>query len=127
MDKIRQYYYLAAAAIAGLIPILNILHVLSDDQILSVNQIIASIGSLIGAAGVGTAGVILGKQRKEGVLEKLDPADKVVTGIQEAVTAAAHANDQLDRVKEVVNTLNPGTVIGNLVEQAIAAAARPRV
>lgn len=98
MTKIRQYFYLAAGAIAGIIPILVALGGLSSDQATSLQELLTQIGSLLGGGAAVTAGVVLHNQRKTGVVD-VNPVDIVIENIPTVVKRAKDAAADLDRIR----------------------------
>ncbi|SKW05591.1 phage holin family protein [Mycobacteroides abscessus] len=120
-DKIRQYYYLFSGLVGAVVPILIALGVLSTDQGGQWNNLVVTLGTLIGAVGSGTAGVILGKQLKKGIHDPAaSPVDQVLNGIPVLIDTAAQAQADLDRVKKVASDAFgsvPG--VGPLAKQAL--------
>ncbi|AER48723.1 holin [Mycobacterium phage Alma] len=101
MTKIRQYYYLASGAIAGILPLLVGLGVIDASKSESLTQVVLALGSLLGA-GVGvTAGSVLAKQRKDGTVGSApaEPVDVVVQAIPQVIEKAAKAQADLERLK----------------------------
>lgn len=108
MTKVRQYFYLVSGAIAGIIPILVALGGLSSDKAQSITELITMIGSLLGGGAAATAGVILSKQRKGGVLDS-SPVDLVIDNIPVVVKKASDAAADLDRLRSAT-----ADALGNL-------------
>lgn len=100
MSKLRQYFYLFAGAVAGFIPLLVAFGGLGADSASNVTEILTQIGSLIGAGAAGTAGVVLSKQRKGGVLDA-SAVDLVIDNIPLVVKKASEAAADLDRLRSV--------------------------
>lgn len=111
MTKIRQYFYLFSGALAGILPILTFFKVIGSDQALNLTEAVTSIGGLIGAGGALTAGVIVGRQRREGTLDAapVNPVDQVIANIPVVVQRANDAVADLDRLRAGV-----GDALGNL-------------
>ncbi|QFG12510.1 holin [Mycobacterium phage Toaka] len=104
MTKIRQYFYLASGAIAGILPVLTFFKLVSSEQALNLSALVDNFGSLIGAAAAGTAGVILAKQRKEGTLEpapEVSAVDKAIEAIPVVVAQANEAKANLEKLRQV--------------------------
>ncbi|QGH78013.1 holin [Mycobacterium phage LoneWolf] len=101
MTKIRQYFYLASGAIAGILPVLTFFKLISSEQAVNLSSLVDNFGSLIGAAAAGTAGVILAKQRKTGEVgaAPAEPVDVVVQAIPQVIEKAAKAQADLERLK----------------------------
>ena len=128
MTKIRQYFYLVAGAIAGILPILTFFKVLSSEQAVSLASLVDNFGSLIGAAAAGTAGVILAKQRKDPSNSiGSSPADVVennigivVQTVNDTATAAEKALQDLERVKKVASeAIGDVPVFGQAAQAAL--------
>ena len=103
MDKIRQWWYLVAGAIAALIPILVQLNVLSGRSAESGGLLLESLSSLIGGGAAITAGAVLSKQRKQGLPElvKQAPIDLVVNNIPVVYQQMAQAEANVQKMKDV--------------------------
>ncbi|QGJ90160.1 holin [Mycobacterium phage SheaKeira] len=101
MTKIRQYFYLASGAIAGILPVLTFFKLVSTEQALNLSALVDNFGSLIGAAAAGTAGVILAKQRKDGTVDApvATPVEVAIQAIPQVVESAAKAQADLERLK----------------------------
>jgi hypothetical protein len=122
MTKIRQNYYLISGAIAGLLPVLAFLKVLSSEQAVNLASLVDNFGSLIGAGAAVTAGAILNKQRKDGVVgaPEVSPVDQVINNIPKVVEAAAQAQADLDRLKgAAVDAIGATPIVGPLAKEAI--------
>lgn len=118
MTKIRQYFYLASGAIAGILPILLFAKLISADQAASITDMIGSLGSLLGAGGALTAGVVLGKQRKDGTLDTAAPADAAIAAIQQTAAAVTTATSELGRVKQAAADVLGGLpIVGPLTQE----------
>ncbi|QLF84574.1 holin [Mycobacterium phage Gail] len=102
MSKIRQYFYLGSAAVAGILPLLVALGAVGTDQASALNEILANVGALIGAGAAGTAGVILAKQRKDGTVDAapVSPVEQAIQAIPVVVKQAADAQADLDRLRQ---------------------------
>lgn len=119
MTKLRQYFYLGSGAIAGILPLLLFFKLIDAGQAASITDLVGSIGSLLGAGGAITAGVILGKQRKDGTLdpvEEMSAADKVINGWQELNASVEAAKAELTKAQE---TIGAAPILGPLANQAL--------
>lgn len=128
-DQIRKWYYLIGALVTALVPILVTSGVVSDTQGNAWINAVVAIGGVLGAAGLGTAGVVLGKQIKGG------PADKAVTSLQDIQaqlnSTAQAAQDQLAAATQVAvdsitkiqatvgNVVGPQVSLGPLAAEVI--------
>ncbi|MBU8815937.1 hypothetical protein KL864_08445 [Mycolicibacterium goodii] len=124
MTTIRQWFYLISAAITPLIAILVALNLISEGQGNQLLALLTALGGLIGGGAAGTAGVILGKQRKDDTLVVAAPADAAITAIEQTVQAATAATAEVERVKQAASeTLGAAVgsvpVVGPLAQQAI--------
>ncbi|MDO3068424.1 hypothetical protein P5W11_09395 [Mycobacteroides abscessus subsp. bolletii] len=120
-DKIRQYYYLFSGLVGAVVPILITFGVLSANQGNQWNTLVVTFGTLIGAVGSGTAGVVLGRQLKKGTLDPAaSPVDQVLNGIPVLIDTAAQAQADLDRVKKVAaDAFGSVPGVGPLAKQAL--------
>ncbi|ASR77116.1 holin [Mycobacterium phage MyraDee] len=102
MTKIRQNYYLISGAIAGILPLLAFLKVLSSEQAVNLASLVDNVGSLIGAGAAVTAGAILNRQRKDGTVDapEVSALDQVIANIPVVVQEANDAVARLDRLKQ---------------------------
>lgn len=122
MTKIRQYFYLVSGAIAGLLPLLVALGGVNGSQASSLTEILTNLGSLIGAGGAVTAGVIVAKQRNNGTLDApaVSPLDQVLNNIPVVVQNATNAVAELDRLKQIAgDTLGTIPVFGSEAQELI--------
>lgn len=99
--KIAQTIY----GIGTIIPILISLFLLwggdaSKDKVDGVNNIVAGIVALLGAAAPATATIRVGRQRKDGTF--LAPADQVINGVQAVLEAKNQALAEVERVKVAI-------------------------
>jgi hypothetical protein len=102
MSKVRQYFYLIAGLVAGILPILLNFNTITSDQSASITTLLATVASLIGAGAAGTAGVIVSKQRADGTLGTT-AVDQVLNGIPVVVAAVAQAQSDLDKVRQTAS------------------------
>lgn len=119
-SKIRQYFYLFSGLVAAIIPIATAASLLTQDQAASALQLVTIIGGAIGAAGAGTAGVIVSKQRSDGTLDA-SAVDRAISVIPQVVQAAADASADVDRLRQAANdALGTIPVFGPAAQQIIA-------
>lgn len=124
MDKIRQWYYLVSGLIASVTAILVAAKLISQGQAASVTGLIEVLGTLLGGGAASTAGVILGRQRKDGVLEKLPPGEMIAQGAQEwqelRDNLQAQAETATTAIADVFRTSTESIpVLGPLTQQLI--------
>ncbi|WP_100458501.1 hypothetical protein [Mycobacteroides abscessus] len=131
-DQIRKWYYLIGALVTALVPILVTSGVVSDTQGNAWINAVVAIGGVLGAAGLGTAGVVLGKQIKGAPGAA---ADKAVTSLQDIQaqlnSTAQAAQDQLAAATQVAvdsitkiqatvgNVVGPQVSLGPLAAEVI--------
>lgn len=123
---IRQWIYTAAAVGTAIIPLLVAYHVIDSTAAGAWVNMVGVLGAL-GSGGAATAAVMTARQRKDGTLDFTGSApEQAIAALQATVDQAAHAAENLDRVKEVVNSV-VGTaatatkvVPGSLVDQLIS-------
>ncbi|RIU39974.1 hypothetical protein D2E92_02070 [Mycobacteroides abscessus] len=125
-DQIRKWYYLIGALVTALVPILVTSGVVSDTQGNAWINAVVAIGGVLGAAGLGTAGVVLGKQIKGAPGAA---ADKAVTSLQDIQaqldSTGATARTQLEAgTQAVVDSINKiqqavGGVVGPAVDAKV--------
>lgn len=130
--QIRKWYYLIGALVTALVPILVTSGVVSDTQGNAWINAVVAIGGVLGAAGLGTAGVVLGKQIKGAPGAA---ADKAVTSLQDIQAqlnwTAQAAQDQLAAATQVAvdsiakiqatvgNVVGPQVSLGPLAAEVI--------
>lgn len=130
--QIRKWYYLIGAPVTALVPILVTSGVVSDTQGNAWINAVVAIGGVLGAAGLGTAGVVLGKQIKGAPGAA---ADKAVTSLQDIQaqlnSTAQAAQDQLAAATQVAvdsitkiqatvgNVVGPQVSLGPLAAEVI--------
>lgn len=130
--QIRKWYYLIGALVTALVPILVTSGVVSDTQGNAWINAVVAIGGVLGAAGLGTAGVVLGKQIKGAPGAA---ADKAVTSLQDIQaqlnSTAQSAQDQLAAATQVAvdsitkiqatvgNVVGPQVSLGPLAAEVI--------
>ncbi|AMU20890.1 hypothetical protein [Mycobacteroides abscessus] len=130
--QIRKWYYLIGALVTALVPILVTSGVVSDTQGNAWINAVVAIGGVLGAAGLGTAGVVLGKQIKGAPGAA---ADKAVTSLQDIQaqlnSTAQAAQDQLAAATQVAvdsitkiqatvgNVVGPQVSLGPLAAEVI--------
>ena len=121
--KIRQTIYAIGTIATSLLGLLSLWKVLDPATAGFVNAGLAGLLSLLGAGAAGTAAVITGKQRHDGTFDpvpELDPADKIITGINEVLKQKADADAAIDRVKDiVVSQVRDVPVLGPLASDAL--------
>ena len=123
----RQWIYTASAVLTAIIPLLVGYNVIESNIAGAWINVIGVLGAL-GSGGAATAAVVIARQRKEGTLDFTgSAAEQAIAAIQATVDQAAHAADDLDKVKvavnEVVNQVTQAVSVvpGSLVDQLLDA------
>jgi hypothetical protein len=100
---VRQWIYTAAAIASAIIPLLVAYQIIDSTAAGAWVNVVGVLGAL-GSGGAGIAAVMTSKQRKDGTLDFTgSAADQAVAALQATVDQAAHAAENLDKVKAVVN------------------------
>ena len=118
--RVRQILYSLGVLAFAVLTLLSALRVIDEHTAASIS---AAVTALLGLFGVTVSGVAYGavtKQQKSGAFEHHSPADQVVTGLNAVIEQAAHAQSEVERVKEAVSTaVKDVPVLGPLAQQAI--------
>lgn len=120
--KIRQTIYQLGAIIPALLGLALIWGGIDQGAADSMSQIITGLVALLGAGAPAVAASTVAKQRQDGTLDVLSPADQVVNGVQAVLQAQTAATAELDKIKQAVTSavgVIPG--IGPLAQQIINA------
>jgi hypothetical protein len=124
---VRQWIYTVAAIGTAVIPLLVAYHVIDSTSAGAWVNVVGVLGA-VGSGGLGLAGVMTNKLRRDGTLDFTGTAaEQAVAALQATVDQAAHAAENLDKVKAVVTSVvgsgSPAIKVipGSLVEQLINA------
>ena len=97
----RQWFYILSGLLATILPTLSATGVLPPE---------ASLGGIAGGVGALTAGAVVGKQRKDGLHDEVDPIDQVIAATQQILEEQQTANANADKLRQVMS--------GNFVTQS---------
>ena len=118
--KIRQSLYYLGAMVPSVLGFLLIWGGIDQGAADNLGQIVAGIINMVGAAAPATAAVKVGQQRKDGTFDTPSAADRVISGVQEALAQQQAAQDELDRVKDAVaGAIGAIPVLGPLASQVL--------
>lgn len=99
--KFREVLYLVGAIVPSLLGLIVMFTGIEQGAADHIAQIFAGLVTLLGAAAPATAAVVVRKQTKDGTLTSA-PIDKVITGVTEVVKAQQKADQEVERVKELL-------------------------
>ena len=118
MAVVRKWFYLLSGLIAAVVPILLTFGVLTPERGDTFMTALAAIGSLIGAGGAVTAGVIVNKQQKDHVIG--DPAEVIRHNIPLVVEQYEKAQRDIELVRQTgMGAVQHIPVLGPLAEQVL--------
>jgi hypothetical protein len=90
----RQWFYVISGLLATVLPTLSATGVLPPE---------ASLGGVVGGVGALTAGAVVGKQRKDGLHDEVDPIDQVISATQEILQEQQEANANAEKLRQVMS------------------------
>lgn len=118
--KLRQSFYYLSTIVTGVIGLGLLYGGLSAGLADHVTEVLAGIGGLLGATGPALAGAKVKEQRREGVLDHLDPAAQVADGVKRVQEQISAAKAQAEAVKLAVsNVVDDVPVLGPLAADAL--------
>ena len=118
--RIRQTAYVLGTVATSVVTLLALWRGIDTHTATALGNAITGVLGLLGVGASATAGVVLSKQRKEGVLEAQSPVDQAITAINATVAQVQSASADLDRVKVAVNDVFGSLpVVGPLAQQVI--------
>jgi hypothetical protein len=118
--KIRQTAYVLGTVATSVVTLLALWRGIDTHTATALGNAITGVLGLLGVGASATAGVVLSKQRKEGVLEAQSPVDQAITAINATVAQVQSASADLDRVKNAVSDVFGSLpVVGPLAQQVI--------
>ncbi len=123
--KIRQSVYLLGTVLSSLIGVIMLWGGIDSGAAEHINEIITGLVALLGAGAPAIAASTVNKQRKDGTLDSVTPADAVISGVQAVIDAKTQAEAEIDRVKNAVSDITGASGVGSLVEQVIKSAKAP--
>jgi hypothetical protein len=118
--KIRQTAYILGTVATSVVTLLALWRGIDTNTATALGNAITGVLGLLGVGASATAGVVLSRQRKEGVLEAQSPVDQAITAINATVAQVQSASADLDRVKVAVSDVFGSLpVVGPLAQQVI--------
>lgn len=118
--KIRQSAYLLGTVATSIVTLLALWRGIDTNTATALGNAVTALLGLLGVGASATAGVVLSRQRKEGVLEAQSPVDQAITAINATVAQVQSASADLDRVKTAVSDVFGSLpVVGPLAQQVI--------
>jgi hypothetical protein len=118
--KIRQTAYILGTVATSVVTLLALWRGIDTHTATALGNAITGVLGLLGVGASATAGVVLSRQRKEGVLEAQSPVDQAITAINATVAQVQSASADLDRVKVAVSDVFGSLpVVGPLAQQVI--------
>lgn len=117
--QLRQWFYLVSGVVASIVPILIATGVLDKGTAQSWTTLIGVLGSLLGAGAATTAGVIVKRQRDEGLVGD-SPEEILINHMDKVIKNADDANAALSRVKvaagQALSLDAPAPTVGSLAD-----------
>ncbi len=118
--KIRQTVYLLGTVVSSIIGAILLWGGIDAGMAEHLNEVITGLVALLGAGAPAIAASTVNKQRKDGTLDSIAPADAVISGVQAVIEAKAAAEAEVDRVKNAVSDItSTAPVLGSLAQQVI--------
>ena len=119
--KIRQSAYALGTIATSLVTLLALWRGIDTHTATALGNAITAVLGLLGIGASATAGVVLSRQRKEGVLDAAQsPVDQAISAINATVAQVQSATSDLDRVKNAVSDVFGSLpVVGPLAQQVI--------
>jgi len=117
--KIRQTAYLLGTVATSVVTLLAVWRGIDTQTATALSTAITGVLGLLGAGATATAGVVLSRQRKDGVVDA-SPVDQAISAINATVAQVQSASADLDRVKNAVSDVFGNLpVVGPLAQQVI--------
>lgn len=119
--KIRQTAYVLGTIATSVVTLLALWRGIDTQTASALTNALTGLLGLLGIGASATAGVVLSKQRKEGVLDELQsPVDQAISAINATVAQVQSASADLDRVKVAVSDVFGSLpIVGPLAQQVI--------
>lgn len=118
--KIRQSAYLVGTIATSAVTLLALWRGIDTNTATALGNAITGVLGLLGVSASATAGVVLSRQRKEGVLEAQSPVDQAISAINATVAQVQSASADLDRVKNAVSDVFGSLpIVGPLAQQVM--------
>jgi hypothetical protein len=117
--KIRQTAYILGTVATSVVTLLALWRGIDTNTATALGNAITGLLGLLGVGASATAGVVLSRQRKEGVVDA-SPVDQAISAINATVAQVQSASADLDRVKNAVSDVFGSLpVVGPLAQQVI--------
>jgi hypothetical protein len=117
--KIRQTAYILGTVATSVVTLLALWRGIDTNTATALGNAITGLLGLLGVGASATAGVVLSRQRKEGVVDA-SPVDQAISAINATVAQVQSASADLDRVKNAVSDVFGNLpVVGPLAQQVI--------
>lgn len=117
--KIRQSAYLVGTIATSVVTLLAVWRGIDTQTATALSTAITGVLGLLGAGATATAGVVLSRQRKDGVVDA-SPVDQAISAINATVAQVQSASADLDRVKNAVSDVFGSLpIVGPLAQQVI--------
>jgi hypothetical protein len=117
--KIRQTAYILGTVATSVVTLLALWRGIDTHTATALGNAITGLLGLLGVGASATAGVVLSRQRKEGVVDA-SPVDQAISAINATVAQVQSASADLDRVKNAVSDVFGSLpVVGPLAQQVI--------
>ncbi len=121
LAKARQTYYYFGSIVTGVVGILLLFNGVKAGTAENVTEILAGLGTLLGAGAPALAGRKVGEQLKNGVFEHLDASAKFSQGVKEFQQQAAVVRSQAEAIKSVLSdAVDDVPVLGPLAADALS-------
>lgn len=118
--KIRQSAYLLGTIATSAVTLLALWRGIDTNTATALGNAITGVLGLLGVGASATAGVVLSRQRKEGVLDAQSPVDQAISAINATVAQVQAASADLDRVKNAVSDVFGSLpIVGPLAQQVM--------
>ena len=99
--KFRETLYLIGAIVPALLGLIVLYGGITQGAADNFAQVVTGLITMMGATAPATAAVMTRKQVKEGVLDA-SPMETVITGVTQVVEAQKKADDEIERVKAIL-------------------------
>ena len=118
--KVRQSLYAVGTIATSVLTLLSLWGIVNPVAASSVSSALVTLLGLFGVGAAGTAAVVTGKQRRDGTLEHLNPAEQVAQGLKAAQEQIAAAKAQSEAVRSAVtNMVDDVPVLGPLAADVL--------
>ena len=117
--KFREVLYLVGTIVPSILGLVVMFTGIEQGVADNLAQVFAGLVTLLGAAAPATAAVVVRKQTKDGTLNST-PMESVITGVTEVVKAQKKADEEVVRVKELLqDAMSTVPVLGPMASQIV--------